>query len=145
MKNKIKFRQPAYKPELIQIGSMKSNYPDFKQAKNRDGNLVFTGQVQAKVTMPVYTISVEFRGDYMPRVRVLDPVLVEKPKHYYHDAGCLCLYKPENFNWTATKSIATYIIPWAICWVYFYEVWKEKGVWYGPEAKHDHGVTKNSY
>jgi len=79
----------------------------------------------------------------MPKVKVLEPTLVEKPPHYYHQLGCLCLYKPDNFNWTATKPISNYIIPWTSCWLYFYEVWKGNGIWLGPEASH--GINTEKY
>ena len=116
---------------------MKSQYPHFKHHLNKDGNILFTGKVQPYLTMPVYKISIEYREGLMPKVKVIDPVLIENPPHYYRKRDCLCLYKPENFNWTAAKPISTYIVSWAICWLYFYEVWKETNIWFGPEAEHN--------
>ena len=26
---------------------------------------------------------------------------------------------------------------WTIAWIYFYEVWLETKIWYGPEASHN--------
>lgn len=122
---------------LIQLDSMRLHYPHFKHSVNQDGNLIFVGALRPSPSMPVYTISVEYRLDGMPRVKVLDPPLVEKPPHYHHSIDCLCLYKPANFTWTATKPISNYIVSWSACWCYFYEVWKQKGEWYGPEADHN--------
>jgi hypothetical protein len=115
---------------------MKLHFPHFKYHYNSDHNLVFEGTIQPKRTMPVYKLSIEYRGNLMPKVKIIDPLLVEKPPHFYYKAECLCLYKPENFNWTATKPISNYIVPWTSCWIYFYEVWKETGIWYGIEAEH---------
>lgn len=121
---------------------MRLQYPDFKVSRSKEGTLVFTGTLQPKIYMPVYTIAVEYRGEHPPKVRVIDPPLVERPPHYYHVQGCLCLYKPENFNWTATKPIGNHIIPWTSCWIYFYEVWRETKVWLGPEADHADNAEK---
>ena len=121
---------------------MRLHYPHFKHRLNQDGNLTFVGALQPSPSMPVYTISIEYRLDGMPRVKVLDPPLVERPPHYHHSIDCLCLYKPVNFTWTATKPISNYIVSWSACWCYFYEVWKQKGVWYGPEADHNEEEIK---
>lgn len=134
-KNKIP--APAYQPLLIQVNAMKSHYPHFKAKYNVEGELYFEGDVKASPTMPVYTIKIEYRENKMPRVKILNPPLVEKPPHYFHSLGCLCLYKPANFRWSAAKPISTYIVSWATCWIYFYEVWKERDIWYGPEASHE--------
>ena len=142
VKRKIKMTHPHYNPELIQISSMNMHFPQFKHKRNSEGNLIFTGVIQPKATMPIYTVSIEYRGYLTPRVTVIEPSLVEKPPHFYK-GGYLCLYKPENFNWTATKPLSNYIIPWTSCWLYFYEVWKEKGIWLGPESKHDENLDKN--
>jgi hypothetical protein len=115
---------------------MKLMYPSFTVKYNKEGNLVFTGVICPSPVMPEFIVSIEYRGVFTPRVRVLSPPLVEKPPHYYHSFDCLCLFKPDNFRWTDTKPISNYIVSWTSCWLYFYEVWKEKGIWYGPEAEH---------
>jgi hypothetical protein len=128
---------------LIQINSMRIHFPHFKFS-NRGGNLIFKGTLQPSKEMPIYTVSIEYRENSMPKVKVLDPPLVEEPPHYYHKADCLCLYKPDNFKWTATKPMSNYIVSWTACWLYFYEVWKEKKVWLGPEANHDRNKEQQS-
>lgn len=142
MKRKVNIPQKKHHSDLIQIGTMKSNFPDFRHFYNRDGKLTFVGRLQPKETMPVYTVSIEFRGDSMPRVRVITPSLVDNPPHYYSE-GYLCLYKPSDFKWAATRPISNYIVTWTSCWIYFYEVWKEKGEWIGPEAEHGPNEKKN--
>lgn len=123
---------------------MRLHYPKFKYHYNTDGHLVFVGNVQPSLMMPVYKISIEYRSNEMPRVQVLEPKLIERPPHYHHTIGCLCLYKPVNFKWTATKPISNYIVSWSTSWLYFYEVWKETNIWYGPEADHDTLQEKNT-
>ena len=127
---------------MIQINSMKLHYPDFKYSYDKNGDLFFVGIVQPSLTMPAYKISIAYKGSSMPEVKVIEPALVEEPPHYYFVKDCLCLYKPGNFNWTASKPISNYIVPWATCWLYFYEAWKETGEWLGPEAGHNHNNRK---
>lgn len=124
-------------PELIQKNAMRIHFPDFRVHRNNAGYLVFTGRIQPKKSMASYKVSIEFRWGDMPRVRVHEPFLDAKAPHTYKSLDCLCLYKPSNFKWTATKPISNYIVPWAACWLYFYEVWKDRGVWVGPEANHE--------
>ncbi len=136
VKSSLPTRKFKSNQELIQINSMKLQYPQFKYQYNSDNNLLFTGIIQPSWTMPKYKISVEYRNNEMPRVRVIEPTLVIGPPHYHHNIDCLCLYKPIDFKWTAAKLISKYIITWSTCWLYFYEVWKDTGIWYGPEAEH---------
>lgn len=142
MKNKIKIPKPNHNPEQIQISSMKLHFPQFKYHYNEEKNLTFEGELQPSPSMPVYRVTIEFRGNSMPRVKVISPALVEKPPHYYHSLSCLCLYKPDDFKWTSTKPMSNYILPWTCCWLYFYEVWKQKNEWLGPEASHEINTEK---
>lgn len=41
----------------------------------------------------------------------------------------ICLYFPGQ--WNKSKYISTTIVPWAIEWLYFYEVWLATGKWSG--------------
>ncbi|WBX96036.1 hypothetical protein [Chryseobacterium gambrini] len=116
---------------------MKQRYPQFKH-KQEGGNIVFTGTLQVKPEFPVYTISITYRGGASPIVKVINPQLVENPPHVYKLAdNKLCLYNPKNFTWTKEKLIAKEILEWTAGWLYFYEVWLETGIWYGPEAHED--------
>lgn len=132
---------PAYNYNQIQIVKMKSCYPHFKSYTDQH-RLFFTGVVQPSSTMPQYKIRIEYRKDQMPKVKVMDPALLPNRPHYYKKQDCLCLYKPEDFYWSASLPISEYIVSWATCWLYFYEVWKETGTWYGPEASHEKNNLK---
>ena len=130
------FKKQKYNLD-VQIRAMKQRYPQFKHKK--EGNtIVFEGTLQVKPEFPVYTISILYRGSLPPIVKVVNPQLVENPPHVYRSAeNKLCLYHPNNFNWTKEKFVAKEIIEWTAGWLYFYEVWLETGVWYGPEAHED--------
>ncbi len=120
----------------VQIGVMKSHYPQFK-AKKKGNTIEFIGELQPKPELPEYKVSILYRGNLSPQVKVLSPELVEKPPHFYHKSKTLCLYHPKKFKWRKDRLIAKHIVPLTSAWIYFYEVWLEKGIWYGPEAAHE--------
>jgi len=116
---------------------MKSQYPQFKFIKRDKYDIEFIGEITVKPELPTYTVSIKYRGDKRPLVKILKPELVENPPHIYSANRTLCLYHPDNYNWSKEKLIAKDIVPWTAAWIYFYEVWLEKGIWLGPEASHN--------
>ena len=120
----------------IQIYAMRSCLPQFKAKKRGQYDIEFMGDLFIKPELPVYTVSITYRGDSSPIVRVLKPELVTNPPHIYKESRALCLYHPDNYRWKKEKLIAREIVSWTIAWIYFYEVWLQKGKWYGPEASH---------
>ena len=121
-----------------QIGAMNSKFPQMKSKITGKNTVLFTGEVMIKPELPKYEISVEYRGNLSPRVKVIKPKLVEKPPHFYHNTKTLCLYHPKDFKWNANKIIAKEIMSWTIAWLYFYECWLQTDVWYGPEVEHNY-------
>lgn len=120
----------------IQIWAMKSRYPQFKAKRKGEFEIEFVGDLHVKPELPIYTVSITYRGSSSPQVRVISPELVTDAKHIYKESKTLCLYHPENFHWTKEKLIAQNIVSWTAAWIYFYEGWLQSGVWYGPEAHH---------
>lgn len=120
----------------IQIWAMRSRYPQFTAKKKSEFEIEFTDELHVKPELPVYKVSITYRGSNDPHVKIISPALVEKLPHFYQNTGTLCLYSSENFNWTREKLIAQNIVSWTAAWIYFYEVWLQKGIWYGPEAQH---------
>jgi uncharacterized protein len=53
----------------------------------------------------------------------------------------LCLFDPKQDEWSPDEFIADKIIPWAIKWLFYYEVWLATGEWQGggrhPEIPKD--------
>ena len=115
---------------------MRSRYPQFKAKRKGEFEIEFTGDLLVKPELPVYSVSITYRGSRSPHVKIISPTLVVSPPHYYQNTGTLCLYRPDNYNWTREKLIAQNILSWTAAWIYFYEVWLQTGRWYGPEA-HD--------
>jgi hypothetical protein len=122
---------------------MRQKYPQFKPKIKGDNNIEFIGELKVKEELPAYTVSITYRGNNSPLVKILKPELVEKPPHFYHNSKTLCLYHPTNFFWSSEKLICNEILGWTIGWIYFYEVWLQTKTWYGPEVSHKLNKNKN--
>lgn len=131
----VKFQKTKQYNPSIQIEAMKALYPQFRASHKRIAEFEFIGDIHVKPELPVYTVSITYRGDLRPIVKILNPKLVEDPPHLYQDQS-LCLYHKSNYHWSGWKLIAKDIVPWTAAWIYFYEAWKQTGIWYGPEVEH---------
>ncbi len=121
-----------------QIIEMRKLYQHFDYKINTDvkGYITFTGTLQPHPYFPEYTVKITYRDWKNPRAQILSPRLVEGTPHYYSKTRTVCLYHPDNFQWKKDISIATTIVPWVSSWIFFYEVWKQTGTWFGEEADH---------
>lgn len=129
------YRNKSTKVDL-QIGAMRSIYPQFRVKKKTSTQVEFIGELQPKPEFRKFKVSVLYRNNLNPQVRVIEPKLVDNPPHFYKNTGTLCLYHPKDFKWRKEFLVAKYILPITAAWLYFYEVWLETDKWYGPEAKH---------
>ena len=120
----------------VQIGAMRARYPHFKVKRKTSTEVEFVGELQPKPEYRKYKVSILYRGNLNPQVRVLRPDLVDNPPHFYKGSGTLCLYHPKDFKWRKEFLVAKHILLITSAWLYFYEVWLETDVWYGPEVKH---------
>lgn len=77
------------------------------------------------------------------KIFVIEPK-IESPKageivpHLFND-NSLCLYYPKYHEWTYKDSWVNTLVPWTSLWLYYYEIWKETGVWTGG------GIHRNVY
>ena len=127
----------------VQIGAMKSLYPKFRVTKKTNSEVKFVGELQPKPEFRKFKVEILYCGNLRPKVKVLSPKLVDKPPHFYERTETLCLYHPKDFKWSKDKLIAKYIVPITSAWLYFYEVWLETDIWYGPEASHNNIKNEN--
>jgi hypothetical protein len=116
---------------------MKSLHPQFTVERQGLFDIVFTGNLKVSQKFPVYTVAIHYRGDARPLARVIQPLLVDSPPHFFKKTNSLCLYHPRNYRWTKERLIGKDIVSWTAAWIYFYEVWLQKKIWIGPEAEHD--------
>jgi len=83
---------------------------------------------------PCYLVSIWYRPDLNPRIRVLDPQIPRDTRHLY-PSGNLCVYWHE---WDNTMGFGTELIPWIAEWLLTYEIWQVTRVWGAPA----HEATK---
>ena len=131
------YQKAKYYSPSIQIMAMRAKYPQFKSGYDKESNIVFTGKLQVKPELPVYTVKIIYRGDSNPRVYILNPIPIACAPHIYPDTGSLCLYHSKNYKWNGSKLVADDIMGWTSGWVYFYEYWLQTGNWIGPEERHN--------
>ena len=121
----------------IQVQAMQARYPQFKAKKHTDGTIIFTGNLQVKVELPVYTIEIIYHGNLRPKILILNPLPDTSAPHIFSDSESLCLYHAKDYKWDKTKLIANDILGWVAGWIYFYEYWLQSGEWIGPEVSHN--------
>ena len=127
-------------------------YPESK-ANIKNGVLTWVGIVKTGPFSKEYTIKIEYRIGKSPLTWLvnekLDSETYMKIPHKYNvdfNAGTiqLCLYKPGNKEWMKHYSIAKTIVPWAIEWLYYYEIWQITGEWQGGGAHPTPKAWRNS-
>jgi hypothetical protein len=112
------------------IGLRRLGFGHVNLARDR---LRFTCELQPTQLSRSYSCVIEYQVGQPPMVRVLQPQLVPDADgalpHFYHTTQSLCLY--ERGDWYSWMPIANTIVPWAIEWLYFYELWLATGCWFG--------------
>lgn len=84
---------------------------------------------------PIYRLRVEHDRGRVPRVFIESPQIDSSVSHVYRE-GHLCLYWPEEWEWSAREKLAETLIPWTALWIYYYEIWQFCGKWLGPSSPH---------
>jgi hypothetical protein len=130
--------EKSYIYDIGQINDMKNLFPGLRKI-GHGINYSFIGNLQPTENSNIYKIKIEYKyyknsKKKIPHVFILNPI-IERPIHMYSD-GSLCLYHPDNFQWSHNCSIAKIIVPWTSTWLYFYEKWLKTKVWLGDEVPH---------
>lgn len=128
---------------MEQLRDLKRHYEITKQTLKPNA---FSCEISVRPTplSDEYILKVVFRQDpYNPfSVFVLKPNPLKLAKgeiglpHVYNTKKQeLCLYRPKKREWNNTMFLSKTAIPWAVEWLYFYEVWLCTGEWFG-EGEH---------
>jgi len=94
--------------------------------------LLWRAEVQPLPTTERYVLELVATRSSMPTVTVLNPELVpdrEGQLPHVYDDGSLCVSRAED--WRPHLLFVDSILPWALEWLIFYEIWRASGVWYG--------------
>jgi len=117
--------------ELFPQGRVLSMYPQ----------LIWQCHFQPTPLSINYTIRLEYKSNTDPKVFVTKKKLSRgvsgKLPHVYSDKNqWICLHYPPEEKWKGSQNIATTIVPWAIEWLYHYEIWQLTGLWNGGGTIH---------
>ena len=152
VKNKSKyFKEP--KLQLVeQKIFIKSEYPD-SETFIRNGVLYWYGVVKPTPFSKEYQLKMEYRMGKYPRMWLVSEELNVQtahliPHHYSINVDNnmieLCLFRPKFKEWMKNYPLSHTIIPWAIEWTYYYEIWKITGEWNGGGNHPTNKDCKNS-
>lgn len=90
-----------------------------------------------------YKLSIEYKINGVPKAYLINQGLLksvnDKPPHLYEckysgdgkERLRLCLFLPGTNEWNRNMMVADTFIPWAVEWLYYYEVWRMTGKWLG--------------
>jgi hypothetical protein len=108
----------------------------------RGKKLTWTGTVKPTPMSKPYTLRIAFRigREKTPTVEVASPELILSEgksvlPHCYSEGG-LCLFQPKYNEWNERMPMAETILPWAMEWLHFYEIWLVTGEWLGGGEDH---------
>jgi hypothetical protein len=132
----------------VQLHYLKSAYPN--STGNICGKVIkWSSWVTPSPVSAEYRIDLDYAIGKPPQVWAREPDLKEmaggrKLPHVYDDASQrLCLYHPTYREWKSTLLISRTVIPWAVLWFYYFEIWIVTGQWPGkgehPEPQADSG------
>ena len=144
MANKF-FKKP--KNVAIQLLKLKSKY-ECLDCKLGMGKLFWKQRVRPSKLSRSYDITVKYNG-ITPEVYLYNQGIMMKEDEYiphcyrrhYNSKDDeyvkLCLYYPKYHEWSRDMFLSDTIIPWAIDWLYFYELWRITGKWLGGGIEHE--------
>lgn len=130
-----KNRKFSYQHFVLQKIYMQKHFPCF-QCTLKKGVMICSGTIVPSDHCDEYSIALSFRHGGVPKVRIKNPQIEPSPKIHMYTDGALCLYDYREEPWTNKDNIHETIIPWTAEWLVFYEIYKDTGVWLGPEAPH---------
>lgn len=142
-------------PKLRLIDQKNMILMDFPESEAviKEGMLVWYGKVKPTAVSEEYTLKLEYKMGKYPKVWLMNANIEsgqgsDIPHHYHVDEKEktveLCLFKPKFKEWMKHYPISKTIIPWAIEWLYYYEIWCITGEWQGGGAHPTPKACQNS-
>ncbi len=129
--------------------SLKNAYKD-SECVIEGKKLIWTGKVRPTVLSKEYTLIILYEFKKSPKVWItgdeLERIDDKNFPHIYdrdikNNMVRICLYMNSEFN--SSKLLANTIIPWAIEWLYYYEIWLLTDEWLGGGRHPQNGSKKN--
>ena len=130
-------------PLMHQAGALKSYFPDGRIIRNGDYEITWVHTLSPTPLSLDYTVKLHYKKTKGVSVYVLTPKLFLAPganvlPHVYSTPlQKLCLYYPTDREWHPGLYYVNTLIPWAMEWLYYYEIWAAGGQWNGGGIDHD--------
>ena len=103
-----------------------------------NNKLIWESQVQPTHLSRKYNIELQYSINSLPRVYIYGDELKKlNDPNFPHNYGVdvakkkveICLYRYKEFTYSMLLSAT--VIPWAIEWLFYYEIWLSTGKWQG--------------
>jgi hypothetical protein len=122
-----------------QFCCLRSNPISCGRGELRPGRLKWRFDTRPTPVSRVYTLDLQYRQGYAPRITVISPDLValasgRKIPHVYRQmphAVELCVYLPRTREWISTMRLDRTMVPWAVVWLFYFEEWLASNEWKG--------------
>lgn len=133
-----------------QAQSIRKNYGVNVQT-NLGNSLTANMTIKSSPLGMEYEIKLTYSNSSTPKVYIINPKPLlrygneEKLPHCYDNlTQHLCLYYPDKNEWNRSLYISDTIIPWAMEWLFHYEIWVKTGVWTGGGVHRENKEIKNN-
>lgn len=120
-----------------QLKEIKKMFPHIEVVKAKGTSFIIIIKVQPTPLSKTYDIKICYDKYLGVKIYVINEKLkvaenrTRLPHVYSHEEQRLCLYSPSKNEWTREKLISSTIIPWAVEWLQYYELWLPNGNWLG--------------
>lgn len=141
-KNRFKSRGQNLPIRIILVREKKliESHYEFLKCSIKQNKLVCIGMVKPTEYSKEYSIKLVYNGLDAPKVYVVEPEIeYHDDIHMFPKEKNLCLYHPEtdDFHWNfRTDNVYDTIIPWALEWFVYYELYLITGKWEHPFVSH---------
>lgn len=101
------------------------------------GQLFWKAKVKPTPLSREYNIEMYYRIEKLPKIYIVGDGLSKLddpnfPHHYWIDQDNkrveICLFR---YDFSSDMLLSKTVVPWAIEWLYYYEIWLYTGVWNG--------------
>lgn len=144
----MRLRGSNAKPLVVQLQRLLTQYPESSGEVSRS-KLTWRCRLRPQSVTDTYLFEIEYRLGRKPIVYVSEGRLaieqnLDSVPHQYGvlDDGRIqaCL---DRYDWNKTMFLADSVVPWAMEWALYYEIWLVTGTWQADEASHRVGSPKN--
>lgn len=135
------------KTTALQLYNLKSKY-EYISCSLKHGILTWIQKVKPSEISREYTITLKYDGS-IPKIYLYNQgIMMKKDEYIPHcykrffknvddEYVQICLYYPKYKEWKKEMFLSETIIPWAIDWLKYYELWRITGKWFGGGIDHE--------